>query len=162
MIPTSFISKNIYLRAAIYLCLFSREKLISLEIKMKISDILIVRNRKEINFLIAYYALYKLPAFVKFEIDIDDEYTLVQPMDTVLMLANDPYPLVQYFGSEMVMFDRVLQPFTLVEQLPYKKEKFKQALLRANFGTAVIAIQYWNSSKNCMLQDPILIEHLQN
>ncbi len=129
---------------------------------MKISDILILRNRKEIDFLIAYYALYKLPAFVKFEIDIDYEYTLIQPMDTVLMVANDPYPLVQYFGSETVMFNQILQPLTLAEKLPYKKEEFRQALLKANPGTAVIAIQYWNSSKNCMLQDPILIEPSQS
>ncbi|MDJ0692892.1 hypothetical protein [Mastigocoleus sp. MO_188.B34] len=129
---------------------------------MKISDILILRNRKEINFLIDYYFLYELPAFIKLEIDFDCEYTLVQPMDTVLMVANDPYPLVEYFGSEKVMFEQILQPLTLVKQLSSKRDEFKQALLTANPGNAVIAIEYWKNSKTCMLQDPILLESPQN
>ncbi len=129
---------------------------------MRISDILILRNKKEINFLIDYYALYKLPAFIKFEIDFDCEYTLLQPMETVLMVANDPYPLVEYFGSEKVMFERILQPLSLVEQLSSRRDEFKQALRAANPGNAVIAVEYWSSSKTCMLQDPILVESPQS
>ncbi|MBV6622547.1 MAG: hypothetical protein KI793_06285 [Rivularia sp. (in: Bacteria)] len=128
---------------------------------MKISNILILRFYKEIEFMIYYYAQYNLPAFVKLEVDCYSEFSLITPLDTVLVVFNDPYLLIQHFENEKVMFKHLLDPFTLANQLSDKKEDFKIALLQAKTGTAIVAIQYWINVHHCILLDPIVVHHLE-
>lgn len=128
---------------------------------MKISDILLSRIYKEVDFLISYYAQYNLPAFVKLEVDSYSEFSLITPLDTVLIVVHDPDQLIQHFGSEKEMFKNLLNPFTLANQLSERKEDFNTALLKAKAGTAIVAIQYWTNIHHCTLLDPIFVHHLE-
>ncbi|MEA5594077.1 hypothetical protein [Rivularia sp. UHCC 0363] len=127
---------------------------------MKISDILISRIYKEIDLIISYYAQHNLPAFVKLEVDSYSEFSLITPLDTVLIAVNNPNQLIQYFGREEVMFKNLLDPFTLANQLSEKKADFNRALLKANPGTAIVAIKYWTNIHCCTLLDPIFVHKL--
>ncbi len=110
--------------------------------------------------MISYYAQHNLPAFVKLEVDSFSEFSLITPLDTVLIVGSDPHILVQYFGTEEIMFKNLLDPFTLANQLAEKKADFNRALLEANFGTAIVAIQYWTNINDYTLLDPIFVHKL--
>ena len=110
--------------------------------------------------MISYYAQYNLPAFVKLEVDSYSEFSLITPLDTVLIAVNNPHQLIQYFGTENVMFKNLLDPFALANQLSEKKADFNRALLEANPGTAIVAIQYWTNIHSCTLLDPIFVHKL--